>query len=227
MGDRQLFEVAMGAFGLTEEIYKGAFVRKILAEGTEDSSAFAVRLNSTEYLALAETFQVDADENLTISEEDIARVVDAYQRQAFEVEVGEQDESMRLALNFERRISEFAGQGSTEAGGWYTLMGSTSMLQVIQGGFGAPDGLTSLDIEVQKDFYVRKSKELFGDGSIEALLDPENADTLIQQYLFREEIEAGPSANTPGMAALSILSATSGSSFASSSSLFTILAQNY
>jgi len=50
MGDRRILKVALGAFGLGDEINKGAFVRKVLEEGTEDRSAFAVRLNNSDYL---------------------------------------------------------------------------------------------------------------------------------------------------------------------------------
>jgi len=48
MGDRRILKVALGAFGLGDEINKGAFVRKVLEDGTEDRSAFAVRLNNSE-----------------------------------------------------------------------------------------------------------------------------------------------------------------------------------
>ena len=41
--DRRLLTVALGAFGLTEEIGKRAFVQKMLEGGTEDSGSLANR----------------------------------------------------------------------------------------------------------------------------------------------------------------------------------------
>jgi len=38
MGDRRIQKVALGAFGLGEEINKGAFVRKVLEEGIRAAS---------------------------------------------------------------------------------------------------------------------------------------------------------------------------------------------
>jgi len=110
MGDRRLLKVALGSFGLGDEIDKGAFVRKVLEEGTEDRSAFAVRLNNPDYLDMARVFDFSSGE-LALSDTQVSEITKGYQQETFEVALGEVDNSMRLALNFKREIAEIADQG--------------------------------------------------------------------------------------------------------------------
>ena len=228
MGDRRIQKVALGAFGLGEEINKGAFVRKVLEEGIRaasptDSASFAVRLNNPDYLALARNFDFTSGE-LALSESVVNELADKYERQNFEIEVGEVDQTMRLSLNFERRIEEYVGQGSTEDGGWFSLMGSVPMRTVLEGAFGLPSQFSALDIDRQKELLKDKAFQKFGEKSIEVFSDPENVQSLIKDYLLRSEIEAGPSSTTPGSTALTLLGG--GGSGLGSAGLFNILLSN-
>jgi len=192
MGDRRILKVALGAFGLGDEINKGAFVRKVLEEGTEDRSAFAVRLNNSDYLDMARTFDFSSGE-LTLSDSQRANITKQYQEETFEVSLGEVDNSMRLALNFQRDIAEIADQGLSENAGWFKVMGSVPLRTVFESAFNMPSGFAQLDIDRQKELLV--------------------IETTIRRYLLQEQVANGPSANTPGSAALSIL--TGGTSSAS------------
>jgi hypothetical protein len=228
MGDRQTLKVALGAFGLGDEIDKGAFVRKVLEEGiqqatTESSASFAVRLNNSDYLSLAETFNFDSGE-LSLSTDVIDEIADKYERQSFEIDVGEIDNTMRLSLNFERRISEFVGQGSTVDGGWFSILGSVPMRTVVEGAFNLPSEFAALDIDQQVDILKDKASRKYGDESIEVFADPENVESLIKDYLLRQEIDNGPSASTPGFAALTILGG--GTSGVGSGTILNILLSN-
>lgn len=204
MGDRRLLSVALEAFGLGDEIDKGAFVRKIIEEGTEDSSAFAVRLANSDYIDLAETFDFSSG-TLSLSEDDVANIVSNYQAHSFEEAVGESDEAMRLALNFEREITNLAASDTTEDGGWFSALGSIPLRTVLESAFQVPDGFSALDIDTQKDFLADRSRSLFGDSSVDAFNDPENVETVIRRFLLQEQIDNGPAAGTPGLAALNLL----------------------
>lgn len=224
MGDRRLLKVALGAFGLGDEISKGAFVRKVLEEGTADRSAFAVRLNNSDYIEMAETIRVDQDGNVSISASDIANISERYERQSFEEEVGNVDDSMRLALNFERKIKEFAGQGLSENAGWFRAIGSVPLRTVIESAFNLPGEFSALDIDRQKDILVDKANALFGGKTVDVFENPDNVQTMINRFLLRQQIESGPTASTPGFAALSILQA--GSSSLSSAGIANLLISN-
>lgn len=225
MQDRKILKVALGAFGLGEEISKGAFVRKILEEGATEDGSFAKRLNNPDYIALAKTFDF-AEGKLSLLQADIDRISDQYERQNFEIEVGNVDDSMRLALNFQREIQDFVGQGSSENAGWFKLMGSVPMRTVLEGAFNLPKEFAALDVDRQKEVLSDKAQQAFGGKSIEVFSDPAAVDKVIKDYLLREQINAGPSPSTPGFAALSILGQSNSGSGVGTSGLFNLLLSN-
>lgn len=223
MGDRRILKVALNAFGLGDEINKGAFVRKILEEGVEDDSSFANRLANSDYIALAENFNF-TDGDLTLSDSIVSNISDQFKRQDFELQIGEVDESMRLALNFERKISDFVGQGSSEAGGWLSLMGSLPMREVIESAFNFPSSFVNLDIDRQQELFSDRMNARYGDKTIESFSDPEIVDDLIQNFLLRRSIDSGPSGFSSASTALSLLGG--GSSGFGSAGLFNLLLSN-
>lgn len=210
MSDRRLLKVALGAFGLGEEINKGAFVRKVLAEGTSDRSAFAIRLNNPDYLELAETFVVNSQGGMSIAAS-VDDITEKYQTNAFETEVGTVDNSMRLALNFKREIAELADAGLSENAGWFKVMASVPMRTVFEGAFNLPEGFSQLDLDRQKEVLSDRSNSLLGGKTVDVFKDPENIEKAIRRFLLTEQINQGPSATTPGFAALSILGGGIGS----------------
>lgn len=211
MSDRRLLKVALGAFGLGEEINKGAFVRQVLAEGTADGRAFAVRLNNQDYLDMANVFAVDSEGNLSIDSDTAENIIADYQTGAFEVEVGTVDNTMRLAMNFEREMGELASSGVSENAGWFKVMASVPMRTVIEGAFNLPTEFSQLDLDRQKEILSDKANSLFGGKSVDIFSDPENMEKAIRRYLLTEQINSGPDSSTPGFAALSILGGGIGS----------------
>ncbi len=224
MGDRRLLTVALGAFGLGEEINKGAYVRKILEEGTESRTSFANRLGNTDYLAFAKNFAVDSEGKMSISDDLKTLVSEAYQERRFEVEVGNIDNSLRLSLNFKREIQAYAGQGVSEKAGWFRVLGSVPMRTVVEGAFNLPSEFSALDVDKQVEILTDKAQQKFGTKSIDAFLDPNNVEDTINQYLLREQISNGPSGSTPGSTALALLGG--GTSGLGSSGLFNLLLSN-
>ncbi|THH38813.1 DUF1217 domain-containing protein [Aliishimia ponticola] len=56
VNNRQLLQVALGAFGLEDDIDNKAFIQKVLESDPADSTSFANRLGDKTYLSIAETF---------------------------------------------------------------------------------------------------------------------------------------------------------------------------
>lgn len=206
MSDRRLQKVALGAFGLGDEISKGAFVRKVLEEGTTERTAFAVRLNNPDYLKLAKTFIVKSDGALSISRDAAEKMAQDYKIKAFEIEVGEINNSMRLSLNFKREIAEISAQNLSEDAGWFTAMASVPIRKVLEGAFSLPEGFSQLDLDRQKELLADNANRQFGKTSVKVFQDPDAVETAIRKYLLREQLNEGPSASTQGFAALSLLS---------------------
>ncbi|SIO49914.1 Protein of unknown function [Rhodovulum sp. ES.010] len=56
VGDYRLLKVALGAFGLQDDIGSKFFIKKVLSEGTTAEDAFATKLSDKSYERLAEAF---------------------------------------------------------------------------------------------------------------------------------------------------------------------------
>lgn len=210
VADRRLMRVALGAFGLDEEIDKSAFMRKILAEGSEDSDAFANRLVDPRYTRFARAFGFG--DTLGARTADVGfsgAITDAYQERQFEIAVGEQDDGLRLALNFRREIRTFATASDPAGSAWFSAMGDLPVREVLEGALGFPSGASQLDIDRQRDEFRDLNSKTFGSNSLAVFENPETIDKAITRFLARRSIDEGPSANTRGFAALTLLSAQS------------------
>ncbi len=210
VADRRLLTVALGAFGLGEEIDKRAFIRKVLEEGTENDDAFANRLNEPRYRALAEAFgygNIDGGSSVLLEDfrEDI---IARYKVRAFDLAVGEVDNDMRLALNFRREISSVASQDSTETASWFRIMGNQPLREVLATAMNLPQEVSQLDIDRQQEIFADKASQLFGDSDPTSLSDPEKIDEVLRRFFIVRQTQNGPSALTPGFSALTLLQGT-------------------
>ncbi len=211
VNDRRLLTVALGAFGLSEEIDKKALIRRILEEGTEDSNAFANRINDQRWRDFSEQFGYGnfAGPRILLSSfrEEIAT---QYIERSFEERVGEVDTDIRLAMNFRREIARIAENSSPISVKWLQIMGQRPVRTVMEAALGLPATIGSVDLDQQRDIFMRKAEAIFGSNSPSQFSDPEAVEDALQRFFLRKEIESGPSASTPGMAALSVLSAPAG-----------------
>ncbi len=204
--DRQLFKVALGAFGLDEEIGKRFFMQKILAEGTESNDALANRFTDPRYRQFSEAFGFGSSLGPRTGEFDFGqKVTDAYKERQYEIAVGDGDTNLRLALGFKREIAELAASGVANTTAWFSVLGSTPLRTVFEKGLGLPEAFRQIDIDKQQETLEDRTRDLLGDGSISIFQDPENVETLINTFLARAQAESGPSASTPGFSALSLL----------------------
>ena len=205
--DRQLLEVALGAYGLSEEINKQGFIRKVLEEGTEDSRAFANRLGDTRYRELAKAFDYGnigggANILLTSFRED---VIARYKSLEFERAVGEVDNDMRLAMNFKREIAKIAESGAEESTAWFQVMGQQPLLEVVRTAFNLPTEFSSLDVDRQQKTFADKAQQFLGDSSPAVFQDEDVVNDMIRRFFLSRQVQNGPSGATPGFAALTLL----------------------
>ncbi|MEO0912022.1 MAG: DUF1217 domain-containing protein [Pseudomonadota bacterium] len=225
VADRQLFKVALGAFGLDSEIDKRFFMQKILKEGTESSDALAIRFTDPRYRQFSEAFGFGNALGPRTGEFDFAqRITDAYKERQYEAAVGDQDTNLRLALGFKREIADLAELPGGEAGAWFSILGSIPLRTVFDTAFGLPTEFRQLDIDRQRELLEDRAQDLFGTRSVSAFQDPENVDTLINRFLVRAQAELGPTSGTPGFAALTLLQ--NGNSFSAIGQINLILSNS-
>ncbi len=207
VGDRRLLTVALGAFGLSEEIDKRAFIEKALDEGTEQDDAFANRLNDPRFKRMAETFGYgNVTEIIDVSTEEFREdIIARFKSLEFERAVGETDNDMRLALNFRREITEYGESEATENTMWFQIMGNQPLREVLAAALNIPSEVSQLDIDRQREIFADKANQIFGDTSPALFGEQENIDEALRRFFIKRQLDAGPSATTPGMAALTVL----------------------
>lgn len=214
VNDRQLLKVALGAFGLDSEIDKKFFMRKMLEEGTEETSALAIRFTDPRYRSFVAAFGFGNAEGARTGDFDFAqRISDAYLTRQFEAAIGEQDPDLRLAMAFKREIADLAALPEGNNTAWFAVLGSRNLRAVVETAFGLPSQFSQLDVDVQRETLQDRARDMLGSESVSVFADPEKLDQFVNQFLARAQINSGPSSATPGFAALTLLQGGGGGGF--------------
>ncbi|MBW6505395.1 MAG: DUF1217 domain-containing protein [Rhodobacteraceae bacterium] len=204
VADRRLLKVALGAFGLESDIDSRFFIRKVLEEGTLDTSDFANKLSNKSYAEFSRAFGFgDYSVPRTVLSDFPDEILAAYSQRQFEAAVGEADNSMRLALNAERELPKLAANTSSEMTKWYSIIGSKPLAEVVRTAFGLPTSFSASNVDAQVSNLRRKSAAMFGSSDPKVFADPANVEKLVKIYLLRAQ-SLGSSA-TPQAAALQLL----------------------
>ena len=208
MGDRRLLSVVLGAFGLDDDINKGAFVRKVIEEGSLDPSAFANRLIEPAYAELAEALGFgNFDGAGTLVLENVrSNLAAQYEERQFELAVGEVDLGLRLAMNFRREAVKIAAEGNNTRTAWLRLIGSPPLREVVQTALNLPNEFAAVDIDQQVNEIMARSDSLFGISDPKEFLSSAVLDPFIDRFLANQQLQSGGLAGTsPGSAALTLL----------------------
>ncbi len=225
IADRRLLKVALGAFGLDSEIDKKAFIRKILEEGTTDTTSLANKLTDKSFYQLSVAFGFgESSGPQTGTAGFAAKITSAYKTRAFEAAVGETNDNMRLALNFQREIATLAAKDNAS---WYTVLGSKPLRSVMEKALGLPKEFSQLDIDKQKDILIDKVETLTGGDTLAVFSDTAVVSKVIDRFLARAQLEEGVTTGTSSAsAALTLLQGMNSSSGASSSGILNLIASN-
>lgn len=206
VNDRRLLRVALGAFGLDNDINNKFFIQKVLQDGTLSTSALSNKLADKQYEKFSAAFGFGdfAVPNTQLS--DFAdKIISANRTRQFESAVGNQNNDLRLALNLERELPDIAKKSSgSDNSKWFTIMGNTALRTVFQTAFGLPSSTASLDIDQQLDIFKSRARSQFGSDSVAQFSDPAKVNDLVKKFLVRSEVNAISQSGT-GSAALTLM----------------------
>lgn len=189
VSDRRLLRVALGAFGLQDDIDSRALIQKILEEGTTAADALANRLADGRYRDLAEAFGFDgAFGPRTKNPGFPVEIIEKYRAQAFELAVGEQDQSLRLAMNARRELSELAEEDAAEDTKWLSIMGAKPLRKVFETVLGLPSSFAQLDLDRQLEEFKERADRQLGLESLSDLADDDALERLIERFLLRDQV---------------------------------------
>lgn len=192
VSDRRLLKVALGAFGLDNDINSKAFIQKVLEGGTLNPDSLANKLADKQYQKLAATFGFGDFSTPRSKLSDFpGKILSAYKNRAFEVAVGTQNDDLRLSMNAEREITELAAKTtSSNDSQWFSVLGSTPLRRVFEKALGLPTSFASLDIDKQLEVMKDKAKSQLGSDQLADFADAATMEKLLRRFLIRSEADA-------------------------------------
>ncbi|ATX65805.1 DUF1217 domain-containing protein [Roseinatronobacter bogoriensis] len=211
VSDRRLLRVTLGAFGLQDDLDNRAFIRQVIEGGTEERTALANRLADKRYFALSSALEHLAGTGGKAAPDDlIGKLTASYQGRAFEVSVGEQDQTLRLALTLQRELPKLAEDFSSETSRWYAALGNPPLREILETGLGLPKEFGRLDIDDQVTRMRAALQNRFGVSDLLEMSQPENLEKLTHRFLIMSQLNDMQSAMTSSSTALFLLQNAAG-----------------
>ncbi|MEM7637641.1 MAG: DUF1217 domain-containing protein [Pseudomonadota bacterium] len=202
--DPRLRRISLTAFGLNGEEWKTGYIRNILEQVQEPDSTFLQRLNNPQYTSFAEALE-PANGQINLITSEIDTIAARYAAESFELAVGQQDDTMRLSLNYQDGIGELVTEGSTDEAVLFKLLGSTPIRTVLETALGIPADISQLDVDRQAEFLDDRLKSQFGINSVQDLKSPEVVEQVLQRYQILAGINQNLSATSSASTALVLL----------------------
>lgn len=210
VSDRRLLRIALTAYGLESDLDSRAFIRKVLADGTLQTTALSNRLADKRYLDFSKAFGFGDFSIANTQKSDFAdKILSAYQARAFESAVGSQNEDMRIALNARRELGQLASKTLSTNARWYKALASPPLRSFLQTAFGLPASFARIDLDQQLRVLKDRAQTVIGSDDLSALAAPEKLEKLMQSFFARSSSQTGTSARS---SALTLLQAATTSS---------------
>jgi hypothetical protein len=184
--DDRLYRFAMTAFGMKDMIYAKAFMRKVLTEGADDQTSFALQLADPRFREFAEAFNFHRyGPTTTAFDRTQQGAVDRYVRLTLEEEAGNENEGVRLALYFERKSGTIRNA--------FSILADPALLKVTQIALGISPATAAADIEKQAKLINDKLQ-------VEDLKDPAKLRKFLDRFTSLWEL-SNPAAvqNVPNL----------------------------
>lgn len=210
VADRRLLRVALGAFGLQDDIDSRYLIRKVLDGGAENPEALANQLSDDRYRQFSAAFGFGDITGPRSADPGFgAEITTLFRERSFEVAVGEQDESLRLAMNAAREMADIGTDDATNDTRWFRILGTPPLRSVLETALGLPDGIVQMDLDRQLDLFKQAARDKLGIDSLDAFAEAETREKLVETYLLRDQIKAGASMSSHSIA-LTLLQAGRG-----------------
>jgi len=219
LSDPRLRRISMTAYGLAGEEWKTGYVRTILDEVQDPESTFLARLNNPQYSRFAEAMR-PVDGKILLTLPNLQEMTARFAAESFELAVGEQDNAMRLSLNYQDEINQLVTDGSTDQTVLYRLLGSVPVRSVLESALGLPTEMQQLDLDQQARILDEKLKSQFGLSSVQDLKDPEIVDRMVSRYMALDGLNRNAAATGPAATALVLLGNAAGFGSIASQNLF-------
>lgn len=175
--DDRLLRFTATAFGLEDQAYAKALLRKVLDSNLDDPKSFANRLTDVRFKEFARAFNFQKFGGIKAGQPAAQQiVVDRFLTQRFEEQAGQQNDALRLGLYFRRKA------GSIE--NWYNVLGDPAIARVVRTALGFPEAMAKTDVDKQ----VGAFKDKF---DIKKFKDPAEVNRLIERFMVMSDAQTG------------------------------------
>lgn len=176
--DEHLSAFIVYAFELQDYAGRTEFLLEVLAGGVDDSESLAHTHDEGRLLDFAAAFNFNKYGEATTTHTPEKAAIEKYMRQTLEEDAGSQNEGVRLALYFERKIDSITTP--------YQILADPALAQVVRTALGLPDSIAQANIDRQADL-IRDRLDL------EKLQDPDELAKFITRFTTMWEINNGAS----------------------------------
>ena len=206
MADRIVRQVALQSFGLQDDIDNIYFMTKILDDGTSNRDALANRLADSRYRDFSAAFGFGEVLPPRVQEPGFTdRIVSRYIDQGFELAVGQTDDALRQALNFDRMLPQIAKTTSSNDAAWFKIMGTPNLRNVVETALGLPKAFGRIDLDQQLESLKDLSRKRFGSDEMRDIASGPIREKAINLFLLRQQVSRG-FASSSNAIALQLLS---------------------
>ena len=170
MDDYDLYSFAMKAFGLEDQMFGKAMIKKVFESDIEDRGSLVNRLNNGRFKEIYNSFEFKYEGTMnytTYKTEWKQEIVDKYLATQFENKKMDESPSVGTALYAERKAPSMKS--------WYHVLADKDMASFMRTALGIPDSMATVPIDKQKKLFEEKF-------DIEKLQDPEEVDKLQVKY---------------------------------------------
>ena len=206
--NRRLINFTLTAAGIDPKTITDDMAKKLFKSDLSDPKSYVNTQTDKRLKQIVASFNFDAKGNLIQSAAGSVQdrghqqqILDGYLQNELEVQQGDENPGVRLALYFERKA-----QTITSA---YDLLGDNALLQFFKTTFQMPDGFSNMKVEQQKAIVEKKI-------TMSDLKDPAKVKKLVQRFSVMYDMAQ----DTFASGAASVLSGSSGG--ISADTLFTL-----
>lgn len=190
VSDRRLLRVALGAFGLEDDLNSRALIQQVLEGGTQKKGALATRMADDRYREFADAFGFgNTGGRRTANRGFGAEITAQFRRVQFEVAIGNQDESLRLAMDAQRNFGDIAQHKGSDEVRWLKIMGNPPLRKLFETALGLPDSFGQIDLDKQVEVFSERASRQLGLSDLTQLSDPEVQNAIIERFLLRDQVK--------------------------------------
>ncbi|KAA2314227.1 DUF1217 domain-containing protein [Puniceibacterium sp. HSS470] len=168
------------------------FASRILESDRNSPTSLLNVYPDQRYRAFADAFNFkDQDAGRTYPAGFAETVVENYLDRQFEIEIGNADPTLRIALSLERDMAQVIAGASTNSSRWYGVLASKPLREVFETAFQLPASFSALDIDRQSAELQARSERLFGTSNVTELAETEALHDVRRRYLLLSNVSSG------------------------------------